>query len=85
MKKVKMYTLSTCLWCKRTKIFFEERKIPFDCVDYDKADEMEQERIMAEMRGNGGGGSFPYVCIGEDVVQGYDPDEFTRLLDCKNK
>ena len=80
MKKVKMYTLSTCLWCKRTKSFFEERKIPFDCVDYDKADEPEQERIMAEMRKNGGGGSFPYVCIDGDVVQGYDPDEFERLL-----
>jgi glutaredoxin len=85
MKKVKMYTLSTCLWCKRTKQFFADRKIPFEAVDYDKADEAEQERIMAEMRENSGGGSFPYVCIGSDVVQGYEPDEFERLLECKKK
>ncbi len=80
MKKVKMYTLSTCLWCKRTKKFFEERKVPFEAVDYDKVDETEQERIMAEMRENGGGGSFPYVIIGSDIVQGYEPDEFERLV-----
>ena len=85
MKKVKIYALSTCLWCKKTKKFFEERKIPFEAVDYDKADEAEQERIMAEMRKKGGGGSFPYVCIDSDVVQGYEPDEFERLLECKKK
>jgi glutaredoxin len=85
MKKVKMYTLSTCLWCKRTKKFFEERNIPFEAVDYDKQEEAEQERIMSEMRKNGGGGSFPYVCIGPDIVQGYEPDEFERLLDCGKK
>ena len=85
MKKVKMYTLSTCLWCKRTKKFFEDKHIPFEAVDYDKVDEMEQERIMNEMREKGGGGSFPYVCIGSDVVQGYEPDEFERLLDCAKK
>ena len=83
MKKVKIYALSTCLWCKKTKKFFEERNIKFDCVDYDKADEAEQERIMAEMRANGGSGSFPYVCIGNDTVQGYVPEEFEKLLDCK--
>lgn len=85
MKKVKMYTLSTCLWCKRTKQFFADRKIPFEAVDYDKVDEAEQERIMAEMRGNGGGGSFPYVIIGFDVVQGYEPDEFERLMGAGKK
>ena len=85
MKKVKMYTLSTCLWCKRTKKFFEDKGIPFECVDYDKVDEAEQEKIMAEMKKNGGGGSFPYVCIGSGVVQGYEPDEFERLLECPKK
>jgi glutaredoxin len=85
MKKVKMYTLSTCLWCKRTKQFFEERGVPFEAVDYDKMDEAEQERIMAEMREKGGGGSFPYVCIGDKVIQGYEPEEFERLLSCGKK
>lgn len=85
MKEVKMYALSTCLWCKRTKKFFEDRKIPFECVEYDKVDEAEQERIMAKIREKGGRGSFPYVCIGSDAVQGYLPEEFERLLGCGKK
>ena len=85
MKKVKLYTLSTCLWCKRTKKFFEDRKVPFEAVDYDKVSEAEQDKIMAEMREHGGGGSFPYVCIGTEVIQGYEPDEFEKQLGCEKK
>ena len=83
MKKVKLYALTTCLWCKKTKKYFEDRGIKYNCVDYDKADAAEQARIMAEMKANGGGGSFPYVCIDGEVVQGYVPDEFEKLLKAK--
>jgi hypothetical protein len=48
-------------------------------------DELEQERIMTEMREKSGGGSFPYVCIGDEIVQGYAPDDFERLLGCEKK
>ena len=83
MKKVKLYTLSTCLWCKRTKQFFADRKIPFEAVDYDKQDEARQEELMAEMRAAGGTGSFPFVKIGGASTQGYDPEEFEKLLNDK--
>ena len=43
MKKIMMYTLSTCPWCKKTKSFFAEKNIPFEFVDYDKASKEEQE------------------------------------------
>ena len=39
MKKVVMYTLSTCPWCMRAKKFFREHDIPFEYTDYDKADD----------------------------------------------
>ena len=29
MKKVSLYTLSTCPWCRKAKQFFAERNIPF--------------------------------------------------------
>ena len=35
MKKVSMYTLSTCPWCHKTKKYFTDHNIPFKYVDYD--------------------------------------------------
>ncbi|CAG0987228.1 hypothetical protein ANRL2_02913 [Anaerolineae bacterium] len=79
MKKVSMYTLSTCPWCRKTKKFFTERNIPFDYIDYDLADDETQKRILTDMERHGAS-AFPYVMIENDIVEGYNPDKYTRLL-----
>jgi glutaredoxin len=38
-----MYTLSTCVWCKKTKQFFRERNIPFEYEDIDLMDKKDKE------------------------------------------
>lgn len=83
MKRITIYALSTCLWCKKTKKYFEEKKLPFDCIDYDKQDEAGQERIMAEIREHGGAGTFPFVKIGNACTQGFNPEKFEELLEKK--
>lgn len=79
MKKVSMYTLSTCPWCRKTKKFFTERNIPFDYIDYDLADDETQKRILTDMERHGAS-AFPYAIIENDIVEGYNPDKYTRLL-----
>jgi glutaredoxin len=79
MKKVSMYTLSTCPWCRKTKQFFTKHNIPFEFIDYDLADEETQERIMRELDAEGANG-FPFVRIDDAVVEGYRPDRYTELL-----
>ncbi|HOW42368.1 MAG TPA: glutaredoxin family protein [Candidatus Omnitrophota bacterium] len=81
MKTVKVFALSTCPWCKKTKQFFQDRKIPAEFFDYDLAGAREQEELLAEMERFGGGNSFPLVLIGEEAVEGYDPDQFCDLLE----
>ena len=83
MKKVVIYALTTCLWCKKTKKYFEDKKIPFEAVDYDSQPEPKQEEMMKEMKASGCTGSFPFTKIGASCVQGYDPDEFDKLLEKK--
>ncbi len=80
MAKVFMYTLSTCPWCRKTKQFFKDKNIPFEYVDYDLADEKEQEKIMEEISKQGGS-AFPFVMIDGKVVIGYNPEKFSELLD----
>ena len=79
MKKVSMYTLSTCPWCRKTKKFFAERNVPFTYIDYDLADEATQERISQELDAAGATG-FPFVKIGDEVVSGYQPALYSSLL-----
>jgi len=79
MTKVSMYTLSTCPWCRKTKQFFAERQIPFDYIDYDLADEPTQKRILDELDEAGASG-FPFVKIGNHIVEGYRPDRYAELL-----
>ena len=48
MKKVSMYTLSICPWCRKTKQFFNQHHIPFEFVDYDLADGTTQDKIRRD-------------------------------------
>ena len=79
MEKVSMYTLSTCPWCRKTKKFFTEHNIPFEFIDYDLADEATQDAIMEELDAAGASG-FPFVRIGNQIVVGYQPDVYARLM-----
>ena len=80
MEKVKMYTLSTCPWCKKTKKFFKDHKIPFEYTDFDLANKEEQEKILNEMR-EYGANRFPFVKIGNNVVVGYKPNDYSYLME----
>jgi glutaredoxin len=77
--KVSMYTLSTCPWCMKTKAFFNAKKIQFDYIDYDLADEETQARIMDELTEAGANG-FPFVKINDEIIMGYNPERFEQLL-----
>jgi glutaredoxin len=79
VKKVSMYTLSTCPWCRKTKRYFTEHNIPFEFVDYDLADPTTQDKIMRELEAEGANG-FPFVRIGNQVVEGYQPGRYAELL-----
>ena len=79
MKRVSMYTLSTCPWCRKAKKFFTERNIPFDFVDYDLADEATQKKILQELDAAGATG-FPFVKIGDKVIAGYQPELYAKAL-----
>ena len=79
MKKVTLYTLSTCPWCHKAKKFFADHNVPFTYVDYDLADETTQEEISQELDAAGATG-FPFARIGDAVISGYQPEVYSRAL-----
>src|SRR5215471_17184430 len=78
-KTVSMYTLSTCPSCEKAKKFFTDRRIPFQFTNYDLADQATQDKIMRELEAEELQ-AFPFVRIGDQTVQGYDPKRYAKLL-----
>jgi uncharacterized membrane protein YdjX (TVP38/TMEM64 family)/glutaredoxin len=81
--KVFLYALSTCPWCRKAKLFFEKRGIPFDYVDYDLQPEEVREKIVKKLIDLTGDRSFPTAIIGSQVVVGYDPEKYDEAMGFK--
>lgn len=78
--KVSMYTLSVCPSCEKAKKFFHDRHIPFSFINYDLAPVEVQDKILQELETEEIQ-AFPWVRIGDQTVQGYDPKRYAKLLE----
>lgn len=78
--KPKVYALSTCPYCKRTKRFLDEHKIAYDHVDVDLLDDDKQDKVIEDLEKLTGKRAFPVVVIGHEVIVGHDEDKLKKAL-----
>ena len=81
-KLVKMYTISTCGFCKAAKAFLTEQGIPYDFVDVDLLDQEEKRKVLKEARQTAGRDriAFPTIVIGDTVIIGFKEHEIRKAL-----
>ena len=81
-KKVKLYALSTCGWCKRTVQWLEENRVECDTIYVDKLEGPTRETKLDEMKQFNPRKTFPTVVIdeGKCVIIGYKPEELEKEL-----
>jgi glutaredoxin len=78
---IKIYTLSTCGWCKKTKAFLNENGIKYAYIDVDKLEGNETDMIRREQMKFNKSGSFPTIVINDkDCIIGYDEDALRALI-----
>lgn len=76
-----LYTLSTCIWCKRTKLFLQQQGIGYDYIDVDSLDGDEKEKTLEEIKRWNPRCSFPSLVInGEKCVVGFDEDKIREAV-----
>jgi glutaredoxin len=81
MKKVTVYSLSTCPVCRRVKEFLDGRDITYTLIEVDTLDSGEQWSMMKELARHNPGKTFPTTII-EDIVIGFQPEELaTKISD----
>ncbi len=79
---IKVYALSTCGWCKKTKAFLNDHNIGYAYVDVDTLSEDERETVRKEHMRHNPNGSFPTIVINDDkCIVGYDEDALEELVE----
>ncbi len=73
MKRVRLFSLSTCPVCKKVKQLLDDNKVPYELIEVDTLDSGEQWVMTKELKKYNPDASFPTLII-EDVIKGYDPE-----------
>ena len=79
--KIKLYTLSTCSHCNRTKRFFKDCGIDVEFTDVDLLTGSERTAVLNEMQKLNPDCSFPTICIGDVVIVGFNEEKLRKALD----
>jgi glutaredoxin len=78
--RIMLYTLSTCSHCMRTKKFFKDNGIEVEFTDVDLLSGEERQRVMDEVRKLNPECTFPTICIGDNVVVGFNEERIRKAL-----
>lgn len=80
-KKIVLYALSTCPWCRKVKTLLNELGVSYDYEDVDLLNEKEDTETTKEILKWTDDLSFPIVIIDDKkVIQGFQEDEIRREL-----
>lgn len=79
MKKITLYSLSTCPTCRKMKHFLEEHAVVYQLIEVDTLDSGEQWYMSRELAKRNPQCTFPTLII-EDIVVGFDAEELSSKL-----
>jgi len=79
-EKPKVYALSTCPYCKRTRRFLDDHKIAYECIEVDLLDDAKQDEVLEEIEKLTGRRSFPVVVVGKEIIVGHDETKLKKVL-----
>ena len=79
-QKIRLFTLSTCSHCIRTKKFFKEAGIEVEFTDVDLLTGEQREKVMEEVRKLNPDCTFPTICIDDKVVVGFNEERIRKAL-----
>ena len=78
---VMLYTLSTCIWCKKMKDLLQEMNVGYEYIDVDLLQGEERERAIEELKRFNPGCSFPSLVVdNSQCIVGYDETRVKEAL-----
>ncbi len=77
---VKVYSLSTCPWCKKVKKYLDDKNVQYDVVEVDLAQGDEQKQALEEVEKLTGRRAFPVTVVNDQVIKGFKEEELEEAL-----
>ncbi|MDY6964541.1 MAG: glutaredoxin family protein [Halobacteriota archaeon] len=78
---VKLYTLSTCGWCKKTKGLLSELGVEYSYIDVDLLEGRDKKEVMDEVKRQNPQCSFPTLVInGNKCIVGFKEDKIREAI-----
>jgi len=79
--KVVLFALSTCGWCKKTRMLLQDMEIEFKYIYVDLTTGDERNEVVNEVQKWNSQLSFPTLVINDkDVIVGFKADEIKEKL-----
>lgn len=84
--QITLFTLSTCAWCEKLKMFLEHIGVQHDVIDVDKCPEEEQDQITSRIDSLAEKWGFPTLVINnETAISGFKPNAIVEALGMADK
>lgn len=80
LKKVKVYSLSTCPVCKKVKEFLDKNNVQYETIEVDNLIGGEQWLALKDLKRINPNETFPTVVV-ERAVVGFDEENLRKVLD----
>jgi len=78
--KIRLFALSTCIWCKKTRELLSSMGVAFDYIYVDLLKGEERAEAVAEVKKYNPSLSFPTLVIGEKCIVGLKEKEIKELV-----
>jgi len=77
---IMLYTLSTCIWCNRTKRLLSELGVAYDYVDVDLLESHDKKQALLNVEKHNPAKTFPTLVIGDMSIRGFKEDQVRQAL-----
>ena len=82
---IMLYTLSTCIWCKKTKALLGSLGVSYEFIDMDTISGRDNFEAMSEMRKFNPSGTYPTMVIdGSNCIVGFKEAQIRETLYVKH-
>lgn len=81
-ENILIFSLSTCMWCKKCKRFLDDRNLKYRYIDVDRIEREDKSKLLDYLKSKYNSRiSYPFLVCEKGFVVGYNPNKYEELLE----